>query len=271
MITSSGAPKIRNPLDRAVFAKLQALQIQPSEPAADAVFLRRAYLDALGILPTAEEARAFLKDDRVDKRERLVHALLDRPEFADYWALKWADLLRNEEKTMGAKGVWVFQRWLRDQIAADTPLSTLVRQLLTAQGSTWSNPPASFYRTNRDPNTAAEAVAQVFLGVRLQCARCHNHPFDDWTLDDYYGLAAFFGNVRQKEFAVDRKDSFDSHELNGDEIIYLTGSPGVPHPRTGSPAAPKPPHGPAPTLGETRDARPITGRLVNRRQSPIRA
>jgi Protein of unknown function (DUF1549)/Protein of unknown function (DUF1553) len=257
-------PVVRNVLDHAVFGKLKAFQLQPSEPAVDSVFLRRAYLDALGILPTPDEARAFLKDDRPDKRGRLIRDLMKRPEFADFWALKWADLLRNEEKTMGVKGVWIFQRWLRDKIDADAPWDEIVRQLLTAQGSTWTNPPANFYRTNRDPSTAAEAVSQVFLGVRLQCARCHNHPFDDWTLDDYYGLAAFFGNVRQKDFDVGRKDSFDSHEINGDEIVYLAGAPGVTHPRTGSPAAPKPPHGPMPTLGDTRDARPALADWLTR-------
>jgi hypothetical protein len=248
-------PPIANLVDRHVYAKLQLLKINPSDPATDPTFLRRAYLDAIGLLPTPEEARAFLCDPDPAKRPRLIDRLLARPEFADFWALKWADLLRNEEKTMGEKGVWVFQRWLRDQLAADVPLDEFARRLITAKGSTWTNPPASFYRTNRDPSTAAETVGQVFLGVRLQCARCHNHPFDDWTQNDYYGLAAFFGNIRQKEFANARTDSLDKHEINCDEVIYLAGKPEAVQPRSGEMMAPKPPGGPKPDLGSSPDAR----------------
>ncbi len=230
-----------NIVDRQVFAKLQAIKVNPSEPATDAVFLRRATLDATGRLPTLSQVRAFREDSDPSKRDKWIDRLIESPEFADFWALKWADLLRNEEKTMGEKGVWVLQRWLRDQFAADRPLDAFTRDLLTAKGSTWANPAAGFFRTNRDPQTLAETVSQVFLGVRLQCARCHNHPFDIWTQDDYYGLAAFFSNVRQKQIANVRNDDLDKHEINGDEIIYLVGEAGMIHPRTGVPLAPKPP------------------------------
>ena len=133
---------------------------------------------------------------------------------------------------MGEKGAWVFQRWLRDQIARDAPLDELVRRIVAGLGSTWQNPPSSFYRTNRDPMTAAETVSQVFLGIRLQCARCHNHPFDVWTQDDYYGLAAFFGNIARKQINNVRRDKLDKHEINGDEIDL----PGRSTPRSSSPA-----------------------------------
>jgi hypothetical protein len=212
------------------------------------------YLDALGVLPNPDEARAFLLDTDPDKRSKLVDRLLTRPEFADFWALKWADLLRNEEKTMGPKGVWVFQRWLRDQVAADVPLDVFARRLVASTGSNFQNPPSSFHRTNRDPSTAAETFGQVFLGLRLQCARCHNHPYDSWTQDDYYGLAACFTNVRRKEVDNRRADALDLHEVNGDEIIYLEGPPGTLHPRTGRPLAPKPPGGPALAIGGDPDA-----------------
>jgi hypothetical protein len=255
---------VRNDIDRHVFAKLKALKVLPSEPATDPVFLRRAYLDAIGRLPTPDEARAFLDADDPDKRSQLVRSLLVRPEFADFWALKWADLLRNEEKTMGEKGVWVFQRWLRDRIAADAPLDEFARLLLTASGSTWENPPANFYRTNADPTTAAETVGQVFLGVRLQCARCHNHPFDDWTQDDYYGLAAFFGNVQRKELTNQRKDQLDKHEINGDVLVYVSGRPEVVQPRSGETMAPRPPRGPVARAGEGRDARADLARWLTR-------
>ena len=243
-----------NVVDDRVFAKLKAHKIRPSEPAADAAFLRRAYLDALGVLPTPAEVRAFLADPDPDKRSKLVDRLLLRPEFADFWALKWADLLRNEEKTMGSKGVWVFQRWLRDQIAAGVPLDVFARRLVASTGSNFNNPPSSFHRTNRDPSGAAEAFGQVFLGVRLQCARCHNHPYDAWTQDDYYGLSAYFSNVRRKEINNLRADKLDLHEITGDEIIYLEGPPGTVHPRSGERLDPKPPHGPKPDLGNDPDA-----------------
>ncbi len=245
----------RNVIDEKVFKKLQDVRIMPSEPAVDAVFLRRATLDVLGRLPTVAEARAFAADPAPNKRDRLVDRLLERPEFADFWALKWADLLRNEEKTMGEKGVWVFQRWLRDQIAADVPLDEFARRLITANGSTWKNPPSSFYRTNRSAPAAAEAFAQVFLGVRLQCARCHNHPFDNWTQDDYYGLAATFSNVERKQIANQRSDKLDTHEINGDEVIYLDGDPEMENPRTGKPIHARAPRGPALGVGGNPEAR----------------
>jgi hypothetical protein len=270
------APPERNEIDHHVFGKLRALKVDPSPPAADSIFLRRAFLDAIGRLPTPEEARSFLADRDPRKRDKLVAGLVDRPEFADVWALKWADVLRNEEKTMGPKGVWVFERWLRDQFAADVPLDEVVRRIVAARGSTWTNPPSSFYRTNRDPMTAAETVAQVFLGVRLQCARCHNHPFDDWTQDDYYGLAAYFSNVKRKQMSSLRKDRFDKHEINGDEFVYVSGPLEMTQPRTGRQLTPRPPHGPTYESGGptsaldhlagwlTRDNRQFARNLANR-------
>ncbi len=237
-----------NPIDRAVFTKLNALKIHASKPADDVVFLRRAYLDAIGLLPSADEARAFLADSDPSKREKLIDRLIARPEFADFWALKWADLLRNEEKTMGPKGVWSYQRWLRDRIAADVPMDRFAREMVSTLGSTWENPAANFHRTNRDPQAAAESFSQVFLGVRLQCARCHNHPFDVWTQDDYFGLAAFFANVKRREVDNMPTDTFDSHEITGDEVIFLEGKPGMIQPRSGRKLAPKPPGGPVPGL-----------------------
>jgi hypothetical protein len=233
-----------NFIDQHVFAKLNRLKINPSEPSTDAVFLRRAYLDAIGLPPSPTEARAFLNSTDPAKRAKLVDQLVSRPEFADFWALKWADLLRNEEKVMGDKGVWIFQRWLRDQVAADVPLDQFARELVSAQGSTYRNPPASFYRTNNDPQTAAETVGQVFLGVRLQCARCHNHPYDNWTQNDYYGLSAYFANVNRRILDDSKRDKFDKHEINGDVIIHLTGRPKMVQPRSGEMMQPKPPGGP---------------------------
>ncbi|MBX9580715.1 MAG: DUF1549 domain-containing protein, partial [Gemmataceae bacterium] len=182
-------------IDRLVLAQLRELRLVPAGLAPDHVFLRRAYLDTVGVLPTPAETRAFLADARPDKRDRLVDELLARPEFAEYWAQKWSDLLRNEEKALDGKGVGVFYRWIAAQLAADRPLNEFAADLLTARGSTYAHPPANFWRPVRDPLQRAESVAQVFLGVRVGCARCHNHPFDRWTMDDYYGFAALFGRI----------------------------------------------------------------------------
>jgi hypothetical protein len=238
-----GLPAAIGPIDERVFAKLKGMRINPSALCDDSVFLRRASLDAIGRLPEPAEARAFLLDANPAKRSRLIERLVERPEFADFWALKWADVLRNEEKTMGEKGAWVFQRWLRDQIAGDAPLDEIVRQIVAGVGSTWQNPPSSFYRTNRDPMTAAETVSQVFLGIRLQCARCHNHPFDNWTQGDYYGLAAFFSNISRKQLNNTRRDRLDLHEINGDEMIFIAGKAELTEPRTGTMRQPQYPGG----------------------------
>src|SRR5690606_19702487 len=158
-----------------------------------------------------------------EKRTNLIDELVERPEFADFWALKWADVLRNEQKAMGIKGVWAFRRWLVRQIDRDVPFNQIAHDILCGNGATYTNPAAGFYRTNREPDVAAEAVAQVFLGYRLQCAKCHNHPFDIWKQDDYYGLAAYFSSLERKKLTNIRRDRFDKHEVNGDEIIYLHG------------------------------------------------
>ena len=231
-----------NFIDEQARAKWRAIQVHPSDLARDETFLRRAFLVALGVLPTVEEARAFLADADPRKREKLIDRLVERPEFADFWALKWADVLRNEEKQMGVKGVWTFRRWLTRQIERDRPLDAMVRDLVSSVGSTWENPPAAFYRTNRDPLTAAETVGQVFLGYRLKCARCHNHPFDVWRQDDYYGLAAHFSNIGRKRLSNRRRDRFDKHEINGDEIIYVTAAkaPALRQPNSGVMLAPTP-------------------------------
>jgi hypothetical protein len=165
----SGPPP-RNEIDEFIFAKLRKLRINPSEPVGDEVFLRRAYLDLTGILPGPDEARAFVADPDPQKRARLVDRLLERPEFAEFWALKWADLLRIEERLLDHKGVQTFHRWIRQSIAEGKPMDQFAREIVAARGSTYANPPANFYRAIRDTAARAEATAQVFLGTRLQCA-----------------------------------------------------------------------------------------------------
>jgi hypothetical protein len=232
-------PPERNVIDKHVFAKLRALRMRPAPLADDGVFLRRVYLDVLNILPTADESRAFLADTDPDKRAKLIDRLFARPEFADAWALVWSDLLRNEEKVLDAKGTRVFHDWIRDQFAAGVPLNEFARQVIAGRGSTYADPPANYYRALRDPYARSEATAQVFLGVRVQCARCHNHPFDRWTQNDYHEWAAFFSRVQYRVVGNDRTDKFDQHEFAGDQIVWMDRTSELTNPRTGKPTPPR--------------------------------
>jgi hypothetical protein len=233
------APPEANDVDKHIFSKLRSLRINPSGVANDTVFLRRAYLDLLGVVPTADEAKAFIADERRDKRQRLVDELLSRPEFAEFWALKWGDLFRNEEKTIDRKGVQGFHAWIAQSLRDNKPLDQFVREIISARGSTYQNPPANYYRALRDPVTRAEATAQVFLGVRLQCAQCHNHPYDRWSQDDYYDWAALFARVQYKVLENRRRDNLDKHEFVGEQIVYVAREGEVTNARSGKPARPR--------------------------------
>ena len=213
---------VQNFIDTLVDAKLQQMQIQPSPICSDEVFLRRVYLDVIGILPSVDESVAFLSDPSPDKRQRLIDTLLERPEHAKYWALKWGDLLRLTSKSVGNDGVYKYHRWLEDAIRDNMPYDAFVKQLIASSGSTFTNPPANFYRTAADANDCVETISQVFLGARLQCAKCHNHPFERWTQDNYYGLAAFFQRVQRKKT-----------ERPGEVFVWTQSSGEVVQPRTG--------------------------------------
>lgn len=204
-------PPANNFIDKHVFAKLKAIQVNPSELSSDAHFLRRVCLDTIGLPPTVAEVRAFLADSRSDKRTRKIDELLDRPEFADGWALYWMDLLRANESgsVMGRKGVWMLRRWLRQAFDRNMPYDQFVRAFLTAQGSQFQNPPVAFYRVARKPQLKAEGVAQLFLGVRIECAQCHDHPFDRWTQQDYNSMVNFFVQLDKK----DGPDYYDEFQL----------------------------------------------------------
>lgn len=226
----------QNYVDEEIFAKLRQLRIEPSELCSDQVFIRRVFLDLLGMLPSRAEVEAFTAGSHKNKRATLVRQLLDRPEFDDYWALKWSDLLRNEEKVLDRKGVQTFHHWIRQSLASRKGLDQFARELLAARGSTYDNPAANYYRANRNPTARAEAAAQLFLGTRLQCAQCHNHPFDRWTQDDYYSWSALFAGVNYKVIENRRRDVNDGHEFVGEQIVYLNPLAKLPNPRTGETA-----------------------------------
>lgn len=228
-----------NYIDDHLFAKMRQLRMNPSDLCSDRVYLRRVFLDLLGILPTPEEARAFLEDSAPDKRSRLVDRLFERPEYADFWAMKWADLLRVEAHSLDAKGVAGFHHWIHQSVAQNKPLDVFARELITARGSTYSHPQANYFRPNRDPVARAKAAAQIFLGTRLQCAECHDHPFDRWTQNDYYDWAGLFARINYKVLSNNRDIDSDRHEWKGEQIVFLDRHGAVPNPRTGQSARPR--------------------------------
>ena len=219
-----------NWIDALVDRKLASLRIAPSAVCDDETFLRRVTLDLVGLVPTPEERAAFLADPRSDRRARVVDALMERKEFVELWVMKWAEILqiRSVPNEVSAKAVLLYHQWLDRRIAANEPVDRMVRDLVAASGGTFDNPPTNYFQQERDTLKLAENVAQAFLGMRIQCAQCHNHPFDRWTMDDYYGFAAFFKQIA-------RKRSDDPREF----IIYDSGSGEMKHPVSGGTVAPK--------------------------------
>jgi hypothetical protein len=209
-----------NFIDRHVINKLKKLNIAPSELCSDSDYLHRVYLDVIGTLPTAEEARRFLADKRANKRDLLVDELLDRPEFADYWALKWSDTLRVDRQVLGPKRAHAYYRWIRESVAQNKPFDQFARELVTAEGPLEETGPANFYKVVTKPGETASALSQVLLGVRIACAECHHHPYDRWSQTDYFGMQAFFTPVSLKASARG-------------ESLQVQGDPLTKHPRTG--------------------------------------
>jgi hypothetical protein len=215
-------PQANNYVDELVFQKLNQLQILPSEICTDDEFVRRVYLDVLGVLPSAAETAAFLADPASDKRAKLIDALLERPEYAEFWALKWSDLLRVNNKQVTQAGVHKFRRWIVAAVRDNMPYDRFVGELLTASGSTYDHPTANYFRSAADTNDCTETTAQLFLGIRIQCAKCHNHPFERWTQDNYYGIGAFFNRVQRK-----------ASDQTGELVVYTARGGEVTQPRTG--------------------------------------
>lgn len=259
----SNPPEV-NYVDKHVFAKLKLMTIQPSDVCTDAEFIRRAYLDLCGLLPTSEEATKFLEDKSADKRAKLIDTLLQRSEYADFWALKWSDVLRSNRKTIQVKGVHAFQLWLRENIAENTSFDKLVRELLTANGSTFANPPANYYRIAKDPTNLAETTAQLFFGIRMQCAKCHNHPFEAITQDDYYSTAAWFARVKTKPDVGAPKNP----QTPGAEVVFASREGEMTQPRSGQQMAPKYLKGAAPAIPAGKDRRDVFAEWLTGPENP---
>ncbi|MDV6033690.1 MAG: DUF1553 domain-containing protein [Phycisphaera sp. RhM] len=239
-------PKITgNYIDQSVGKKLQQLRILPSGLCSDEEFIRRVTVDITGMLPTEEEYRNFVADPADDKRAALIDRLLERKEFSEIWAMKFAQLLMiKSTNQVSYKSAFLYANWLTDKFAKNVPVDQMVRDLLTSTGGTFTSPATNFYEIERDTLKTAENVAQVFMGIRTQCAQCHNHPFDRWTMDDYYGFASFFSQIG-------RKNAEDYRE----KIVYNRGGGEVNHLVTKKPVPPKFLGGEAPdTRGKDRRA-----------------
>lgn len=238
-----------NFIDEHILDKLRHLNVPPSPRCLDGEFLRRASLDTVGVLPTAGEARAFLADRAWDKRDRLIDRLLNRPEFVDYWSYKWSDLLLVSSTRLRPKAVDAFSKWIRKRVAENEPWDRFVRELVTARGSTLENGAANFYSLHEDPQDMAETVSMAFLGMSINCARCHDHPLEKWTNDDYYGMANLFARVRGKGWGGDTGSG------DGNRVIFVADSGDLIQPRTGRPQQPRPLDGKAVPFDSTIDRR----------------
>lgn len=192
-----------NYIDKLVHEKLNKLRIIPADLASDEIFLRRVFLDVVGLPPTVEERNKFLTDTRPEKRAALIDELLERKEFTEMWVMKWAELLQirtfnNGPQQVSYKAALNYYQWLRERIAGNVPFNELIRQILSAKGGTFSSPATNYFQIEQDVLKLTENTAQVFMGTRIQCAQCHNHPFDRWTMDDYYSFVSFFAQVKRK-------------------------------------------------------------------------
>jgi hypothetical protein len=286
------APK-RNFIDEEALAKLRELNIPPSPRCTDSEFIRRAFLDTIGTLPTSDEVRAFLSECRAasewqgsegegkresekeprtplaqsptsplprslaSPRDRLIESLLERPEFVDYWTYKWSDLLLVSSERLRPAAMWSYYNWIRNNVAANTPWDRFVRDLVTARGSTLENGAANFYALHEDPPNMAETTSQAFLGMSINCAKCHNHPMEKWTNDEYFGFANLFARVRAKTGAGD-----------GEKVIFAASQGNINQPLTGRPQKPKPLDGHALALDDSSDRREALARWLTARDNP---
>ena len=247
----------RNWIDGPVLEKLAALNLSPSPRCTDSEFIRRAFLDTCGILPTADETRAFLADTAPDKRDRLIESLFARAEFVDYWTYKWSDLLLVSSRKLKPSAMWAYYKFVRDNVATNTPWDEFARRILTAQGSTIENGAGNFYVLHEDPRELSETTSQAFLGFSMACAKCHNHPMEKWTNNDYFGMANLFARVRFKNGAGD-----------GENVVFSTDSGELTQPLTGKPQPPRPLDGERIAFDDPRDRRAVLAAAVTAADNP---
>lgn len=248
-----------NFIDKHVNAKLTSLSLPPSEPCDDATFLRRVYLDIIGLIPTSDEARAFLTSKAADKRARMVDELLRRPEYADHWALYWGDHLDNTKQLLYNKGPYAFTRWLTEQFSRNVPYDQFARALIVSSGNMYDQPASNYYPLMKKELDMAEKTSQLFLGVSIGCARCHNHPLERWKQDDFNGMAAFFSQVRYK----------GNGPRNNERTLYVDFPRQFQHPDTKKVHLPKPLDGPYFEGTGMTDRREVLADWITRRDNPF--
>lgn len=242
------APR-RNLIDDLVLNKLQQLNLEPSGRCEDATFIRRAHLDTIGVLPTSQEVRDFLASDDINKRDQLIDQLLQRPEFVDYWTYQWSDVLMINGNLLRQAPVKAYYEWVRGHVEKNTPWDQFVHELVTSKGSSLENGATNFYALHQKPEDMAENVSQAFLGLSIGCARCHNHPLEKWTNDQYYAFANLFSRVRAKGWGGDSRNG------DGKRTLVTVSSGELVQPRTGRPQPPTPLDGTPVPFDETRDRR----------------
>ncbi len=247
----------RNWIDDLVLEKLAALNLPPSPRSTDSEFIRRAFLDTCGILPTTDETRAFLADPLPDKRDRLIDSLFARTEFVDYWTYKWSDLLLVSSRKLRPSAMWAYYKFVRDNVATNTPWDEFARRILTAQGSTIENGAGNFFVLHEDPRELSETTSQAFLGFSMNCAKCHNHPMEKWTNNDYFGMANLFARVRHKNGAGD-----------GENVVFSADSGELNQPLTGKPQPPRPLDGTAIAFDDPRDRRAVLAAAITAPENP---
>ena len=238
-----------NFIDELVMEKLASLNMPPSPISSDSEFLRRVYLDTIGVLPTVDEVKSFLSDTSESKRETLIEQLLSRPEFVDYWAYQWSDVLLLTGSRLRPDAIKAYYKWIRDRVANNVPWDEFARGVVMAKGSTFENGAANFYSLHQDPQDMVETTAMAFLGMSIQCAHCHDHPNEKWTNDDYYGMVSLFARVRGKGWGGDFRSG------DGNRTIFLADQGEVLQPRTSRPQLPKPLDGRAIPFDEPGDRR----------------
>jgi hypothetical protein len=250
-----------NYIDTRVHAKLRKMQILPSDLCTDAEFVRRVFLDLTGMPPQPERVRAFLNDPTPsrEKRDRLVDELAGSPEFVEFWANKWADLLQLNSETLGQKGVWLLRNWIRQSITENKPYNQFVRELLNAEGSAFDNPAANYFRVLREPDKMTEDISQTFLGVRFNCNKCHDHPFERWTQNQYYEFGAYFAQVAIKRGT-----------LPGEEVVYTNFRGGeVKHPKNDMAVPPSVPFGNAKEISDDNARRDVFVDWITSAENPL--
>ncbi len=252
-----------NLIDRHVVEKLNRLKIAPSALADDEEFLRRVYLDLIGVQPKPDEVRAFLKDKDPKKRAAVIDALFTRSEFVDHWSLKWGDLLQNSRNSVSQQSVYLFREFIRNAVASNTPLDEFARRILTARGGAVDDPASVYFGISKDTNDTVERSTQVFAGVRMLCARCHTHPLENWTQGDYYGLASFFSQVSV------RPDTRFPNAPDSKLVRLNLAAGSAMNPRSGKPQPPKFLGGAEPTLAPDVDRREAYAKWLTAADNPF--